>query len=165
MASSVGVTFSLTGNDPIPTDGSGRVRIFDIGYNDEDALICRSERNIFTSTVGNWFLHPTETSTDNGDPDDDSDYGDRIVNDYNRPDQGWRRNRGLDSGHRLVRLRRVTDTAEEGVFTCDIREEDNTPRSVGIYYPSESLHIVTTHIYSFTCGVHTFIVSSEQKCN
>ena len=34
-----GVTFSLKG-DSIPTDGSGRVRITDIGYNDETALIC-----------------------------------------------------------------------------------------------------------------------------
>ena len=45
----------------------------------------------------------------------------------------------LDSGHRLTRLRRVTATAEEGVFTCDIPGDNNTPRSVGVYYPSELL--------------------------
>ena len=52
-------------------------------------------------------------------------------------DRGWARNRGNDSGHRLVRLRRVSATAEEGVFTCDIPGDDNTPRSLSIYYPSE----------------------------
>ena len=143
MATSVGVTFSLTGYDSIPTDGSGRVLITDInpdGDNNEDALICRSQIDTFTSTGGggtNWFLHPTEMSTDEGDPDDNNDYGDRIVG-----DRGWRRNRGLDSGHRLVRLRRYpATTAEEGVFTCHIPGDDDTPRSVGVYYPSESLRM------------------------
>ena len=67
-----GVTFSLRGNDSIPTDGSARVLITDInpnGYNDEDALICRSEMNGFTttSTIYNWYLHPTQMSTDKTD--------------------------------------------------------------------------------------------------
>ena len=38
-------------------------------------------------------------------------------------DRGWTRNRGDDSGHRLVRLRRASATAEEGVFTCHIPED------------------------------------------
>ena len=62
------MTFSLTGNDSIPTDGSGRVLITDInpnGDNNENALICRSEMNIFSG--GDWFLHPTEMSSDNDD--------------------------------------------------------------------------------------------------
>ena len=122
------MTFSLRGNDFIPTDGSGRVLITDInpdGDNNVDALICRSEIDTFTATASgnNWFLHPTERSTDEGD---------RISN-----TGGWSRNRGLDSGHLLVRLRRVSATAEEGVFTCDIRDDNNTPRFLGIYYPSE----------------------------
>ena len=55
-------------------------------------------------------------------------------------DRGWLRNRAIDSeGHRLVRLRRDTATAEEGVFTCNIAGDNNTPRSVGVYYPSELL--------------------------
>ena len=127
----IGVTFSLRGDDSIPTDGSGRVLITDInpnGDNDEDALICRSE---IDTAFGNWYLHPTEMSTDEGD---------RInIRRGGEPDRGWLRNRGLDSGHRLVRLRRVSDTAVEGVFTCDIPGDDNTPRGLGIYYPSESL--------------------------
>ena len=68
----IGVTFSLTGNDSIPTDGSGRVLITDIGpnvddyENNEDALICRSEIpiGIPDDGVGDWYLHPTEMSTD-----------------------------------------------------------------------------------------------------
>ena len=94
------------------------------GDNSQDALICHSETVV--SSGGNWFLHPTEMSTD----DDD-----RIVdNDPRR----WRRNRGYDSeGYRLVRLRRSSDTAEEGVFTCHIPGDINAPRSVGVYYPSE----------------------------
>ena len=132
-----GVTFSLTGYDSIPTDGSGRVLITDIVNNNEDALICRSERDTFTSTAGNWYLHPTEMSTDGGDPDDDDDNGDRIVG-YGYGAGGWYRNRGLNSGHRLVRLRRIYDTPKEGVLTCDIPGDVNTPRSVGIYYASES---------------------------
>ena len=126
------MTFSLRGNS-IPTDGSGHVLITDInpnGDNDEDALICSSEIDTFTSTVntgGNWYLNPTERSTDDGD---------RIMNDDPR---GWTRNRALDSGHLLVRLRRLSATAEEGVFTCDILGDNNTPRALGIYYPSESV--------------------------
>ena len=127
------MTFSLRG-DSIPTDGSGRVLITDInptGDNDENALICRSEIDTFTTVGGNWFLHPTEMSTNAGPNGDD---GDRILS----PDpRGWARNRSLDSGHRLVRLRRGSATAEEGVFTCDIPGDDNTPRSLGVYYPSE----------------------------
>ena len=125
-----GVTFSLRGNDSIPTDGSGRVLITDInpnGHNDEDALICRSEIDTFTSNGGDWFLDPTERSTDEGDRLDSSN------------PRGWNRNRGLDSGHRLVRLRRGSATAEEGVFTCHIAGDNNTHRALGIYYPSESL--------------------------
>ena len=147
MASSVGVTFSLRGDDSIPTDGSGRVLITDInptGDNNVDALICHSEIDTFTSNGGNWFLLPTEMSIDDGD---------RIDPVNGNPDRGWLRNRGLDSGYRLMRLRRGSATAEEGVFTCHIPGDINTPRSVGVYYPSEFIRIVTTIVYSFTCGV------------
>ena len=63
----------MTGYDSIPTDGSGRVLITDInpnGINDEDALICHSEGSI--STVGEWYLHPTEMSTNASDKIDPS---------------------------------------------------------------------------------------------
>ena len=118
------MTFSLR-DDSIPTNGSGRVLITAIGDTNGNALIFRSE--IPTTAGGEWYLHPTEISTD----DDD-----RIASPP--PDRGWSRNRANDSeGHRLVRLRRATDTAEEGVFTCDITGDNNTPGYLGVYYPSE----------------------------
>ena len=128
-----GVTFSLSG-DSIPTDGSGRVLITTInptGDNNDDALICHSEISFPNDVVGDWYLHPIGMSVD----DDD-----RIVGPINGVlDRGWNRNRGFDSSNRrLVRLRRISTTAEEGVFTCDIPGDDNTPGYLGVYYPSES---------------------------
>ena len=121
------MTFSLRGNS-IPTDGSGHVNITDIGDTNGNALICRSGKAI--SSSGDWYLHPTEMGTDDGD---------RIASPP--PDRGWSRNRAADpEGHRLVRLRRATATAEEGVFTCHIPGDFGTPVSVGVYYPSESLY-------------------------
>ena len=38
-----------------------------------------------------------------------------------------------------MRLRRVSTTAEEGVFTCNITGDINTPGYLGVYYPSELL--------------------------
>ena len=117
------MTFSLR-DDSIPTNGSGRVLITAIGDTNANALICRSE---IPTAGGEWYLHPTEISTDNDD---------RIASPP--PDRGWSRNRGTDSeGHRLVRLWRVSSTAEEGVFTCDITGDNNTPGYLGVYYPSE----------------------------
>ena len=37
----------------------------------------------------------------------------------------------------IVRLRRVSSTTVEGVFTCDIPGGDTTPRGQGMYYPCE----------------------------
>ena len=145
----LGVTLSLRGNS-IPTDGSGRIVITDVnpnGDNNEDALICLSEVPI--SNGGDWFLHPTQLTTESSV---------RIES----PDpQGWHRNRGTvtvigshGSDHRLVRLRRDDSIASggralEGVFTCDIPGDSNTPVSVGIYYPSEFYmysHFFTTEL-------------------
>ena len=136
----IGVTLILR-DSSIPTDGSGRIVITDInpdGDNDVDALLCHSEM-LGLSDGGNWFLHPTQQTTDGSV---------RIEGDDPR---GWRRNRaditaGTSADHRrLVRLRRDdsaamgdNDRALEGVFTCDIPGDTNTPVRVGIYYPSES---------------------------
>ena len=127
-----GVSFSLRG-DSIPTDGSGRILITDInpsGDSNRDALICQSDvpSNNDGATLGisDWILHPTQLSTNSSI---------RIVGSN---DRGWTRNRDLDSdGHQLVRLRRVSNRALEGVFTCNIAGDINTPRFVGIYYSSE----------------------------
>ena len=131
----IGVTLSLRG-DSIPNDGSGRIVITDInptGDNNEGALLCLSE--VFVD--GDWFLHPTQQTTD---------IYNRIASSDSR---GWRRNRDnifiSPTQYRVVRLRRDdnaamgdNDRALEGVFTCHIPEDTNTPVSVGIYYPSES---------------------------
>ena len=135
----LGVTLSLRGNS-IPTDGSGRIVITDInrdGVSNEDALICHSELSIFTS--GNWYLHHTQLTTDDSDRIEGTD------------PRGWLRNRATvtisgSETHRLVRLRRDDSIASggralEGVFTCHIPGDTNTPVSVGIYYPSES-HVI-----------------------
>ena len=134
-----GVTFSLKG-DSIPTNGSGRVRITTIGDSNEDALICRSEMP--TSVNGDWYLHPSQLTTDD---------------DYNiESDPRWSRNRATDSeGHQLVRLRRATATAVEGVFTCHIPGDNNTPRTLGIYYPSELCIIIQSlQVLQYWTSVH-----------
>ena len=146
----IGVTLSLRGNSiPIPTDGSGRIVITDInpdGDNDEDGLICQSE--LFAlSNGGNWFLHPSQQTTQYT-----TDGSLRIESTDLR---GWHRDRVTitiaGSGNlRQVRLRRDNSAASggralEGVFTCDIPGDTNTPVSVGIYYPSE-LHVHDVHV-------------------
>ena len=122
------MTFSLRGNS-IPNDGSGRVLITNITTNrekNEDALTCHSDMP--TDEKGNWYLHPTQQSIDEDD---------RIVS-TDVSDRGWHRNRASDSeGHQIVRLRRDSSTALEGVFTC--RFAVNNLGSVGIYYSSESV--------------------------
>ena len=129
----VGVTLSLRGSS-IRADGSGRIVITDINpdgdgaTNNTNALICRSE---MLTSGGNWYLHPNQQTTDES-------Y--RIASNDIR---GWHRSRFVDVyGHQLVGLRRDGRVASggrplEGVFTCDIPGDSNTPVSVGIYYPSE----------------------------
>ena len=151
----IGVILSLSGNS-IPTDGSGRIVITDInpdGDNDM-ALICQSELSL--SDGGDWFLHPTQQTIQ-------QTTDERIEATDPR---GWRSNRatlitiitiGNSEPRRRVRLRRDDSIASggralEGVFTCDIPGDTNTPVSVGIYYPSES------HVKSFTYVIHLAIV-------
>ena len=49
-------------SQPIPIDGSGRVLITAIGGDNDDALICTSERDTSDGQT-DWFLHPTLMST------------------------------------------------------------------------------------------------------
>ena len=126
----LGLQFRLSGYDDIATDGSGRILITDIGLVDADSLLCVSDVAPDGGN-GDWYLHPTQLSTEEDDRIQSSD------------PRGWRRNRGTDLYHRLVRLKRhSTITAEEGVFTCHVVGESNTPVSVGIYYPSEWILLV-----------------------
>ena len=134
------------------------------GDNNEDALICQSEVSFASddTSLGNWFLHPSQMSTD----DDDRIL--HMVNPNGIPDRGWSRNRDIDpEGHRLVRLRRLTATAEEGVFTCNIPGDNSGPISVEIFYPSESGNRKQPFVLLLTligCRYSFFIVAIEKSC-
>ena len=138
-----GVEFYLR-NVSIPTDGSGGLLITDIrlrngqrSTSDEDALICRSSRNVAElhthHSFNDWYLDPelgdTTTTLSSG----------RRINGSN--DRGWTRNRGRDNSsvryHLAVRLKRVSETAVEGKFTCHIPNDSNNNKSLLILYPSE----------------------------
>ena len=136
-----GVEFYLR-NASIPTDGSGRLLITDIRLHneqssDEDALICRSSEDIRTLrtilSAGDWYLDP-----ELGDTTTTLNSGRRISG---RSDRGWTRNRGrvnISSViHHVVRLRRMSETAVEGKFTCHIPNDSNNNKSLLILYPSE----------------------------
>ena len=118
------MTLSLNGEE-ISTDGSGRININDIPSftDDGDPLICQSNVAIGN---GQWYLHPTELTTEEQDRIKDTS-------------QGWFSTRAITShNNQQVRLRRaVSSSAQEGVFTCYIPEDSDTPVSVGIYYPSK----------------------------
>ena len=123
-----GVTVTLAGED---VAANNSILITDVNpTNSEDAnqaLICLSEltaeETLFEN--GDWYLHPTQQSTEDGD---------RIQHFDSR---GWHRNRFSPNRQRGVRLFRVSQIAVEGVFTCHIPGDINTPVSVGIYYHSE----------------------------
>ena len=150
------MTLSLRGSST-STDGSGRIVITDINpdgnpNNLEHALICLSEL-LTLSDRGDWYLHPTEQTTQQT-----SNGSIRIESDDPR---GWRRTRATvtisgSETHRLVRLTRDDSIASggralEGVFTCDIAGDTNTPVSLGIYYPSElHVHDVPYYVVSIT---------------
>ena len=126
-------------NVSIPTDGSGRLLITDIrlrngqsSTSDEDALICRSSKNVaelrISHGAGDWYLDPELLVS-----------GERIngIND----DRGWARNRDrvYVTGviHHMLGLKRVSETAVEGQFTCHIPNDSNNNKSLLILYPSE----------------------------
>ena len=122
-----GLEFLLK-NISIPTDGSGHVLITDINFDNSEALICQSP------SVGgrtDWYLDPEdENATSIAEAD-------RI---HGNNFQGWTRKRNINpmrDGLQIVRLRRVSDTAVEGRFTCKIPRDKDSPRGLLILYPSE----------------------------
>lgn len=109
----------------IPTDGSGRLLVTDIGTNNFNALVCKSNKSTTTST-SDWYYNPSSPSLD---PNH------RIIIEVIQ--YGWIRNRVVDNGIvRLLRDSRVSNPAE-GVFTCEVAEDLDSPISLGIYYASE----------------------------
>ena len=120
------MTLSLLGYDSIPTDGSGRILISDINGIRGDALICRSDESVGRSR---WYYNAVEQSTAETD-----------ILEINDRDLGWSVTR--DFG--IIRLRIFTNTPNrvEGVFTCEIEGDSESPISVGIYYASECCHTI-----------------------
>ena len=138
-----GVEFYLR-NVSIPTDGSGRLLITDIrlrngqrSTSNEGALICHSSEDTRTLhtilSAGDWYLDP-----ELGDTTTTLVSGIRISG---SSALGWTRNRGRvnSSGmyHLALRLKRVSETALEGKFTCHIPNDRNNNKSLLILYPSE----------------------------
>ena len=116
------LNFSLVGNTNIPTDGSGRIFITNIGFDNTSALICRTD--IPNPFLGDYYLHPSMQTTSNSD---------RIQSTDTR---GWTRNRDLSNG--IIRLRRHNTSWTEGVFTCRFIGISDPSISVGVYYRSKS---------------------------
>ena len=143
-----GVKFFLN-NDPIPSDGSGLVMITSISVrngaitdSDTEALICRSSKDVAQlntlPNTGDWFINSEVTNT--------TDETERINGDGNR---GWQRNRGRIENYvyyRVVRLKRVSERAEEGKFTCHIPNDDENNKSLLILYPSKSIKVPYTTV-------------------
>ena len=124
----VDLTLSLhvSGYDSIPTDGSGRILITDIGNSSESALICTCQSDMIGNVgTSNWYLHPTQLGISESD----------VISSTGT--EGWETNRATSDDGRVVRLMRVSDSAKEGIFTCHIPGCNNSPVPVGIYYPSE----------------------------
>ena len=114
------------GNENIPTDGSGRVLVTDIGKNNFNALLCQSTQNT-SSSSSDWYYNPTAPSLH---PNDRIVVGDDL-------ERGWTRNRERGT----VRLLRDQDVLSplEGIFTCEIEEDPESPIFLGIYYASKQM--------------------------
>lgn len=122
----VGVKFFL-GDESMPSDSI--ITITDIGSNDTDALICRSELSSSEVNLGgsDWYLAPTDVISTSS--------SDRILSEDPR---GWARNRATDANSRaLVRLKRTSDTATEGQFTCEVPGDVNNTLTLLILHPSK----------------------------
>ena len=121
--------------ESIPIDGSGRVLITDIntaGESNHEALVCQSRVPNETLRRGDWYLNNTKIHT----PTDT---------------RGWKINVFLavtvETRVLQVRLIRISEAAEEGVFTCYIDENTVASATVGVYYPSESMFGFTAVVY------------------
>ena len=159
-----GVEFFLRGRS-IPIDGSGRLLIADISLHnrqtstsDEEALICRSSRNVGELNyphANKWYLDSEVVTITN------TLTGERISEESN--DRGWTVNRdrvrvnGEETPlHRVLTLKRVSDTALEGKFTCNIPNDSNNNKSLLILYPSEC------YIITFYFQICSFLVISVE---
>ena len=113
-----GVILRLNGNI---TSVPERILITDINPTNEvmesRAISCYSELPSH-SKPGEWYLN------------------ERRVRATKDP-RGWEVDKEIISGRQLATLRRVSDSAMEGEFTCHMGGDINPFAYVGIYYPSE----------------------------
>ena len=137
----------------IPTDGSGRLLITNISLtnrqtqtSNDSALFCHATKDVAMVReldTGDWYLQPDfETTTA---------IGGRI---YRGNDRGWTREGGTVNvnwiHYRQVRLKRVSQTAVEGKFTCQFPGDSNNNKYLFILYPSEyETHCMVTSIRAF----------------
>ena len=137
----------------ISTDGSGHLLITDISLtngqtqtSNDSALFCHATRDVTVVReldIGDWYLQPDFDTT--------TAIGGRIDEDN---DLGWTRDRGTGhvsrSSYRQVRLKRVSQTAVEGKFTCQFPGDSNNNKYLLILYPSEyETHCMVTSIRAF----------------
>ena len=113
-----------------------------------EALTCYSELLSCNNSLqpGEWYLNNHTVSRDFG---------------------GWKVDKETVSGHRLVRLTKVSDSAMEGEFTCYIRGDIIPSASVEMYHPSElnqSIIIIIILMFNFAVGsVEASIVMVSER--
>ena len=139
---------TILSGDYIPTDGSGHLLITDISLtnrqtqtSNDSALFCHATKDVtMVSDIGDWYLQfDFETTT--------------VIGDGNN-DLGWTRDRSYVNVngiyYRCVRLKRVSQTAVEGKFTCQFPGDSNNNKYLFILYPSEyETHCMVTSIRAF----------------
>ena len=141
---------TILSGDSIPTDGSGRLLITDISLtsgqiqtSNDSALFCHATRDatkVRKLDIGDWYLQfDFETTT--------------VIGDGNN-DRGWTRDRGTVNVNGIyylhVRLKRVSETAVEGKFSCQFPGDSNNNKYLLIVYPSEyATHCMVTSIRAF----------------
>ena len=140
---------TILSGDYIPTDGSGLLLITDISLtngqtqSNDSALFCHATKDfkmVRQLYIGDWYLQPDFGTT--------TTIGERI------DDRGWTRDRDTlflsNIGYRHVRLKRVSQTAVEGKFTCQVPGDSNNDKYLLILYPSEyETHCTVTSIRAF----------------
>ena len=127
------MTFSLRG-ESISTSGDVMLNVTDIGDDNANALLCQSEMpSREVGTFPNWYIVPDGTLPDTN--------GDNRLTAERFNEFGWDTERTTNGNDdpRVLYLRRQSDTALEGYFTCDIGGDHNTPRGLFILYPCELL--------------------------
>jgi hypothetical protein len=148
--SAEGVILSLNGKS-FSSNATSRISITDIplGANLTTALACRSElRQENVSEWTNGFLQ-----NDGENPNTDLDKRIRPTVD-NVTTRGWDTFRDIDENdHRVHYLRRWSNNAEEGYYTCRMHNDTNPARGLYILYPIKFVHVTIEVVLGTTFRV------------